>query len=78
MPLSLCVASVWACVSGPQVFDGSLDACQGTILSSHPHCGGWRGKERDEGMAEGSRFAFNEGKAGRQTVDDAEGREAGC
>lgn len=29
-------------------------------------------------MAEGSTFAFNEGKAGRQTVDDAEGREAGC
>lgn len=27
--------------------------------------------------AEGRRFAFNEGKAGRHTADDAEGREAG-
>lgn len=36
MSRCLCVsllASVCACVSGPQVFDGSLDACQGTILT---------------------------------------------
>lgn len=28
-------------------------------------------------MVVGSRFVFNEGKAGRQTVDDADGRREG-
>lgn len=52
MRRSLCVsplASICACVLGPQVFDGSLDVCQETIRSSHPHCDGWREEREDAG-----------------------------
>lgn len=73
------LASVCARVSGPQVFDGSCDACQGDDSQLTPIPRWVEGeKEGDEGMVEGSRFVLNEGKAGRQTAENAEGMEAGC
>lgn len=73
--------SLYAGVSDPQVFGGSLDASREDDSRLTPTL--WwseEGEERDGGMlgatVEGRRFAFNEGKTGRQTADDAEGREA--
>lgn len=73
------LTSVCACVSGPQVFDGSRDACQGADSQLTPISWWVEGeKEGDGGVMEGSGFALNEGKAGRQTAENAEGMEAGC
>lgn len=46
-------------------------------VNTHTVADGGRKGRMVEAMAEGRRFAFNEGKAGRRTVDDTEGREVG-
>lgn len=77
----LCVSPVSALVSQAHRCLMAILMPVGGRFSVNTHTVAHGGGERDGGtvgaMAEGRRFAFNEGKAGRHTVDDAEGREAG-
>lgn len=67
----MCVASYeQSCDIKAQVFAVSMPVGEPFTVNAHAAVGG--------GMNEWRRSAFNAAKAGRQTVEGAEGREPGC